>query len=55
MTELELKALEIWRKREMQFPKFTRRMTPDAFDMESGAWYLVMQEAAILSQPEKSG
>ena len=31
-------ALALWREREMGFPRFTRRMTPDAMDFASGAW-----------------
>lgn len=39
-------ALRLWREREMRFPAFARRMTPDALDHASGAWALAVEEAA---------
>lgn len=45
MTPIDRRALEIWRKREMGFPKFTRRMTPDDLDHATGAWWRVVQQA----------
>ena len=36
LTDAEL--LRLWREREMQFPAFTRRMTPDAMDYQTGVW-----------------
>lgn len=46
MTPLEAKALAMWREREMTFPRFTRRMSPDAMDMVSGAWALMLAATA---------
>jgi hypothetical protein len=40
MTPLETAALDRWRERELTYPKFARRMTPDALDMVTGAWAL---------------
>lgn len=42
---LEAMALELWRHREMTFPGFTRRMTPDALDRASGAWARMLEAA----------
>lgn len=44
-AEIEAEALRLWREREMTFPKFTRRMMPDDFDRESGAWATVLTQA----------
>lgn len=38
-------ALRLWREREMRFPAFVRRMTPDALDHAGGAWALAVEEA----------
>lgn len=38
-------ALTLWRAREATFPAFTRRMTPDALDMVSGAWAMCVEMA----------
>ncbi len=32
------RALAAWRRRELQFPPFVRRMTPDALDFATGAY-----------------
>jgi hypothetical protein len=61
MTALESAALERWRERELTYPKFTRRMTPDALDMASGAWALnvlatkLAMEAADLMRDGEPG
>ncbi|WP_072389853.1 hypothetical protein [Hyphomicrobium sp. CS1GBMeth3] len=47
-AEVERLALELWREREMQFPAFCRRMTPDALDRSTGAWEGMMNRAAKL-------
>lgn len=58
MTKTEIRALEMWREREMRFPRFTRRMTPEAFDIASGAWSLILDQAraaatnVLPAQPE---
>jgi len=41
-------ALELWRRRQMRFPAFVRRMTPDAIDVATGAWALALAEAQKL-------
>lgn len=38
-------ALAIWREREAQAPKFTRRDYPDVMDSITGAWQRCMEEA----------
>lgn len=35
---IHAEAMRIWREREMRFPAFVRRMTPDDLDHQSGAW-----------------
>jgi hypothetical protein len=54
MTNQELynAAIELWRKREMDFPPRVRRMSPDAIDMASGAWHLVLAAAALKIEAE---
>lgn len=47
-TAIETKALELWREREMTFPKFCRRMTPDDIDMVSGAWARCIRRAEAM-------
>ena len=48
-AEVEKLALELWREREMAFPAFCRRMTPDDIDRETGAWAGMMQRAAAMT------
>jgi hypothetical protein len=50
--QLEERALELWREREMEFPAFTRRMTPDAIDRMSGAWSRIV---AVVAATRRSG
>lgn len=45
---LDAAALRLWREREMCFPAFARRMTPDAYDMVSGAWARCLADADLL-------
>jgi hypothetical protein len=46
MDAVEKRAFEIWRERERRFPQFVRRMPPDELDRATGAWAVVMQQAA---------
>jgi hypothetical protein len=43
--DAEAVALRLWREREMMFPRFVRRMEPDALDWATGAWPRVLVEA----------
>jgi hypothetical protein len=53
MTDaLEARALRMWREREMTFPKFTRRMTPDRLDINTGAWARMLAEARLAEGTE---
>lgn len=55
MTNMvEKVALAIWQAREAELPPRLRRMTPDALDMEAGAWArsLAQARAAILAMRE---
>jgi hypothetical protein len=45
MSEVERVALDLWRRREMYWPAFVRRMTPDALDTCSGAWDRALRAA----------
>ncbi len=45
LSQLEIRALSMWRDREMQYPAFVRRMQPDQMDGESGAWALMLDKA----------
>jgi hypothetical protein len=45
LSKIEERALELWREREMHFPPFTRRMTPDAMDKASGTWARMLDQA----------
>jgi hypothetical protein len=45
MSDLEKRALELWRAREMRFPEQVRRMKPDALDMATGAWEHCVRQA----------
>lgn len=47
IPEVEKRALEIWREREMTLPERTRRMSPDAIDKASGAWWACMIKAGL--------
>jgi hypothetical protein len=42
---VEARALAMWRRREMAYPRFVRRMTPDALDRVSGAWARMLEAA----------
>lgn len=42
---VEARALEMWRRRELTYPRFVRRMTPDALDRASGAWTRMLEAA----------
>lgn len=44
--EVEARAFEIWREREMQLPERVRRMRPDEIDYVSGAWLSCVLQAA---------
>jgi hypothetical protein len=46
-TPVEKRALEIWQRREMDFPPRVRRMYPDELDRASGTWAIVLAEARI--------
>jgi hypothetical protein len=51
MTPAETLALRLWRERELGFPPRTRRMAPDALDVASGAWALMVEEAERQIRP----
>lgn len=42
---LEVRALRLWRVREMTFPAFVRRMNPDALDYAVGNWDRILVAA----------
>lgn len=44
-------ALAYWQQREMAFPARVRRMQPDDFDMQSGAWARCVEEAQGRDHP----
>lgn len=48
---VQAEALRLWREREMRFPAFTRRMTPDDLDRVSGAWARITEDAAQRLRP----
>lgn len=54
MSPLERKALAMWQAREMRFPRFVRRMKPDAVDMLQ-AWPLMLRAAAGDISPASIG
>jgi hypothetical protein len=48
---IEALALDLWRRREVQFPPFCRRMVPDGVDRASGAWAMMLKRAEELTFP----
>jgi hypothetical protein len=44
--QVRLRALAMWREREMRFPAFTRRMQPDEWDHATGSWAAMVSAAA---------
>lgn len=47
IPEVEQRALELWRERELTLPERTRRMSPDAIDKASGAWVSCLLKAGL--------
>jgi hypothetical protein len=45
MSEIEQRALEIWREREKMFPERVQR-DPDDLDRANGAWQLCLDHAS---------
>jgi hypothetical protein len=54
LTNVERRALEIWRAREQRFPKRVQRMNPDDFDRASRAWRAVLAQARRELDDERS-
>lgn len=47
-------ALAMWIERELKFPERVRRMKPDKWDMASGAWEAMKEEARRIKPAKDS-
>jgi hypothetical protein len=45
-SDLDRRAMEIWRAREDTFPDRVRRLTPDHIDFATGTWEVCVAQAA---------
>lgn len=50
LDQIEALALQMWRQRELQFPAYARRMTPDDIDRATGAWGAMLARAEAISR-----